>query len=134
MTVQEKQEAMIQEINSLGDCFDQYSYLIFKASQLPPLPQKERTNARLVSGCQSRVWLITETKNGIFHMRADSDTMLIRGILAVLTELLDGMPTREVAETEITLLRETELSATFTSDRSIGMKAILRQLQGAAQA
>lgn len=59
MTLQEKQENMIREINSLGDCFDQYSYLIFKASQLPPLPEAQRTNARLVSGCQSRVWLVS---------------------------------------------------------------------------
>ena len=133
MTLREKQEKMVREINSLGDCFDQYSFLIFKASQLPPLPEEQRTNARLVSGCQSRVWLITETQDGIFHMAADSDTMLIRGILAVLMELLEGTPAREVAETEITLLRETELSATFTSDRTSGMRAILRQIRTSAQ-
>ncbi len=133
MTLKEKQAELIRVINGMGDCFDQYSYLIFKASQLPPLPEKLRTNARLVSGCQSRVWLITQVEDGTFHMQADSDTMLIRGILAILTELLDGMPAREVAEAEITVLRETELSATFTSERNIGMRSILRQIRLSAQ-
>lgn len=66
-------------------------------------------------------------------MQADSDTMLIRGVLAVLIDLLEGTPANEVAETEITLLQETELSATFTSDRTSGMRSILRQIRASAQ-
>ena len=132
MTLAQRQRDMIEEINAVGDCFDQYSYLILQSGLLPPFPEERRREEHLVRGCQSRVWLYTWTENGFFHFRADSDTLIIRGVLTLLIRLLDGADAREVAETELTLLRETDLAATFTSDCSSGMAAVLRQIRQSA--
>lgn len=132
MTLAQRQKEMIDGINAVGACFDQYSYLILQSGLLPPFPEECRREEHLVRGCQSRVWLHTWTENGSFHLRADSDTLIIRGVLTLLIRLLDGADAREVAATELTLLRETELAATFTSDRSSGMGAVLRQIRQSA--
>lgn len=132
MTLAQRQKEMIDEINAVGDCFDQYSYLILQSGLLPPFPEERRREEHLVRGCQSRVWLHTWTEGRRFRLQADSDTLIIRGVLTLLIRLLDGVDAREVAETELTLLRETELAATFTSDRSSGMGAVLRQIRQSA--
>lgn len=129
MTLAQRQKDMIAGINAVGDCFDQYSYLILQSGLLPPFPGERRREEYLVKGCQSRVWLYTWTEEGRFHLRADSDTLIVRGVLALLIRLLDGADPREVAAAELTLLRETELAATFTSDRSSGMRAVIRRIQ-----
>ena len=131
MTLAEKQRQMICTINAMGDCFDQYSFLLLKAGQLPPLPDKDRTDDCLVAGCQSKVWLKPTVIEGYFYMEADSDTLILRGVLAVLSELLNGASAAEVAALSITLLQETELSATFTSTRSSGLSGILETIRAA---
>ena len=126
MTVAEKQEQLIRSINALGDCFDQYNYLIVRSNDLPPLPEEYRQDANLVKGCQSKVWLHMQTNSdGSFHLDADSDALILKGLLAIIAELVDGAPVAEVAALEWNILNCTELGATFTSARSAGMKQTL---------
>ena len=131
MTLAEKQRQMICTINAMGDCFDQYSFLLLKAGQLSPMPDEHKTDDRLVAGCQSKVWLKLTVIEGCFYMEADSDTLILRGVLAVLSDLLNGAPAADVAALPITLLQETELSATFTSTRSSGLSGILETIRAA---
>ncbi|MCD8116631.1 MAG: SufS family cysteine desulfurase [Oscillospiraceae bacterium] len=133
MTLAEKQELMIQNINALGDCFDQYSYLIVKAQQLTPLPEEMKTPAALVPGCQSQVWLYTRTENGRLFILADSDTLILRGVLQILRELFDGENVTEISALPVRLFQETELAATFTSDRNTGVQTILRKIRNAPE-
>ena len=128
-----KQNQMIEKINSVGDIFDQYSFLIMKSSYLPGIPEEERKDDDLVAGCQSKVWLmVTVDQNGIFSMRSESDTLIIRGILELFEELLNGEKADAVARLDIQLLAKTELAATFTSDRTTGMKKIMEKIQALA--
>ncbi len=120
---------MIQNINAMGDCFDQYSYLIVKAQQLPAMPEERKTQEALVPGCQSQVWLYVWTETGNVHLMADSDTLILRGVLQILRELFDGERVAEVLALQVRLFRETELAATFTSDRNTGVQTILRRIQ-----
>jgi len=133
MTLEEKQTRMIAEINKLGDCFEQYAYLIFKSGQLPPMPEALRTDENLVSGCQSVVWLSLSVADGRMYLEAATDTLIIAGVLQILRELLEGEPAAEIAGLNIRLFSETELSATFTSDRNTGVKSILKRIQETAQ-
>ncbi len=64
MTLEEKQEQLIAQINAIGDCFDQYSYLIVRSHDLPPYPEEYRTEEYLVKGCQSKVWIHTAFPDG----------------------------------------------------------------------
>ena len=116
MTLSEKQNAMIAEINRLGDCFEQYSYLLVNIGET------------LVPGCQSKVWLSVRTVHGRVYFDADSDTLILKGVLQLLRELLWGEEISEVSALHITLFTETELAATFTSDRNTGVREIIRRI------
>ncbi len=133
MTLAKRQEQMIREICSLGDAFDQYAYLLVKAQLLPVLPEEQRREEALVAGCQSRVWLYVREEAGRIRFQADSDTLLLRGVLQLLTELLDGQPAEEVAALPLRLFSETELGATFTSDRNTGIRTILSRIRAGGQ-
>ena len=77
MTLSEKQNVMIAEINRLGDCFEQYSYLLVKSQELPSMPENLHIGETLVPGCQSKVWLSVRTVHGRVYFDADSDLSLI---------------------------------------------------------
>ena len=133
-TIQSLQEELIAEFNELGDGFEQYSYLIELSAALPPYPAERRTEDRLVRGCQSHVWLDAWVQDGVFDFRADSDTLIIRGVLAVLHELFAGQPAAEVAGAELTLFSRTQLMETFSDDRQKGIGYIVQRLQNLAAA
>ena len=132
MTLVEKQNQMISEINALGDCFDQYAYLLVKAQELPGLPAEFLTPENHVNGCQSDVWLIIHTGNGRLSIEADSDTLILRGVLRILQELFEDAPLAEAASLNVCLFTDTELGATFTSDRNTGVKTILKRIADTA--
>ena len=129
MTLAQRQEDMIASINAIGDCLEQYSYLIMQSARLPVMSDEDRREAYLVPGCQSKVWMKISGHDGHLHLEMDSDTLIIRGILALFIELLEGCSVEEVYQTELTLLEQTELAATFTSDRDLGVRSILFQIK-----
>ena len=129
MTLAEKQEEMIRRINEVGDCFDQYNYLVVKAQSLPEMSPEKKKDENLLSGCQSLLWLSVEAEDGRLHMEADSDTLILRGVLELLRELFDGEKIEEIQALPVRLFEETELAATFTSDRNTGIKTIIQKLK-----
>lgn len=133
MTLSDKQKDMIGRINALGDCFDQYSYLLVKAQELPEMTSLMRSDEALVPGCQSQVWLYVWTENDRLYFDADSDTLILRGVLMLLKDLLYGEKLSEVRSLDVRLFSETELTATFTSDRNTGVRSILRLIRDACQ-
>lgn len=133
MTLQEKQIRLRDEVNALGDCLEQFSYLTTAAGELPRLRDELRSPEYLVSGCQSKVWLCISFLRGRIHLDADSDTLLLKGVLYLLLSLLEGCPAQEVAETEITCFHETELLASFTESRNHGFRSILATIRREAQ-
>lgn len=129
MTLAEAQDRLVDEINALGDAFAQYEYLISLSGLFPPMAAEERTEERLVRGCQSRVWLDMKLRDGRFYLRADSGTLIIRGVLALLCELLNGRPAAEVAAARLDFLQRTELTATFADTRRQGLAAVLGRIR-----
>lgn len=129
MALAEVQMQMIETINALGDCFDQYNYLIVSAQNLPPMSDRHKNDRTLVHGCQSKVWIYTAVRDGRLWLEGDSDTLILRGVLALLRQLFHGKPMEEVRQLEVTLFQKTELAATFTSDRNTGLQSILRRIQ-----
>lgn len=129
MTLSEAQDRLVEEITALGDAWDQYEYLILLAGRLPPLDESERTEEALVAGCQSRVWLVMEKRDGRFSLRADSGTLILRGVLYLLTDLLNGRPAAEVAAAKLDFLQRTEMTATFAAPRRQGLAAVLEKIR-----
>jgi len=133
-SIEEIQEQIIREFGEIGDSFDQYAYLIELACRLTPLEESEKTSDRLVSGCQSSVWLKTEIHDGLFCFDSDSNTLIVKGILYLLEELLNGQPCEEVAKAEITFHTKTSIMDTFESSRQKGIGYVIKELQEAAAA
>lgn len=129
----QRQQKKIDEINALGDCFDQYSYLLYRAGQMPPMDAAYKTDAYRVKGCQSVVWLDLKVCDGVMVMQADSETLLMKGVLAVLADVVNGASPQEICANAITIFDETELAVTFESDRLSGLRSILRRIRQAAQ-
>lgn len=132
MMLKERQNRITDEINDLGDCLEQFSYLTAVADELPHAPEALYRTEHLVSGCQSKVWLRLAFPAGNAHLEADSDTLILKGVLYMLYELLEGCPAQEIAETEITLFSRTDLTAAFPESRNRGLRAILSTIQHAA--
>lgn len=116
------------EFASLPDGFARYSYLTELSALLSP-PREVRQDQFLYRGCQSKVWLHVTVENGLCHLAADSDTLIIRGILSLFRELLEGRPVPEVLEARFDLLRELNLSEHFSSARTAGVGGLLPEIQ-----
>lgn len=128
------QTQIIQEFNAIGDSFDQYSYLIELACQLPALPDSEKTEEHLIKGCHSLVYLLIHVEDGRLYVRADSNTLILKGVLFLLIQMFSGQPVGEIAKARVRFLSETALMETFESDRQKGIGYIIQKIQTTAAA
>lgn len=127
-SITEELEQLKAEFASLPDGFSRYSYLVELAALLPraeDLQQEER----LYRGCQSQVWLRVERKEGRCRLAADSDTLIIRGVLALFVDLLDDRPAEEVLAARFHLLDDLGIGEHFTSRRAGGIAGLLPEIQ-----
>ena len=130
--IDEIHDQIVSDFQEIGDGFDQYAYLIELSVQLPGLPEDKKTEDRLVKGCQSHVWLDMRAEGGAFRFDADSDTLILKGILWLLREIFDGQPLTDVANARIWFFAQTEIMATFDADRQKGIGYIIRTIQSFA--
>lgn len=127
--IDKRQEEIVEDFLSIGDPLSQYEYLIEFAATLPHLPEELKTKSNLVKGCQSRAWLVMETKDETFSLRADSDTLIIRGILHLLINVLDGQQLCAVASAELFFLEKANLMITFSASRRQGIKSVVETIR-----
>ena len=127
--VTEVQEQLIADFTELGDSFNQYAYLLELSVQLETMNSDLKTEARLVAGCQSKVWLALDFKEGRIGIKADSDTLIIRGILAILLALWDNRTPREIVATELCLFEKTAITETFSSQRVAGIGQVIKTIR-----
>ncbi len=132
--IDQAQRELAETLTQMGDGFEQYSYLIECSLRLPPMPEEEKREDRLVRGCQSKVWLACTTQDGVFSFEGDSDTLIMKGVLYLLRVLLNGRPVREVAQASIWFFGQTEILVSFDAQRQKGIGSIIRTLQAAARA
>ena len=102
MTIEEKQQDIIAEFADIEDWLDRYAMIIDLGNQLPPIPDSLKTPDRLIEGCQSRVWLdSTLDDSGHVHFTADSDAIIVKGIISMLISVLDGHTPREILDADL---------------------------------
>ncbi len=130
----EKQDAIIADFDMMGDDFGKYAYLVELSGQLPGMNEERKTDANLVKGCQSHVWLDSWVEDGQFYFCADSDTLIIKGILFLLQDVLCGQPVKDVAEAQLDFLQKTNIMVTFNADRQRGIGYVIRAIQEKAGA
>lgn len=123
------QNRIIEEMTRRDDWMDRYAYLTMQAKKLPEEYQQVRKDENAVSGCQSQVWVDARHKDGRLYFRADSDTILTKGIIALLLQILDGRTPAEIIAADLYVFKETGMESNLSPARSDGLNAIIRHIR-----
>jgi cysteine desulfuration protein SufE len=129
MTINEIQEEIIEEFNQFDDWLEKYSLLIDMGNSLEPLDSKYKTPENLIEGCQSKVWLQAEMKDGKVYFRGDSDAVLVKGIIALLIKVLSGHTPDEILNADLYFIDQIGLREHLSPTRSNGLLAMLKQMK-----
>ena len=129
MTINEAQDQIIEEFSLLDDWMDRYQMLIDMGSEQQPLPEAEKNEQNLIPGCQSRLWLVCDERDGLLHFRAESDALIVKGIVALLISVLNGHTPREILEADLYFIDRIGLREHLSPTRSNGLLAMLKQMR-----
>ena len=129
MSIEACEATFISDLNELEDWFLQYEYLLRISADLPHIPLSERREENRVKGCQSGVWLQMDFDGAAVHLKADSEALIIRGILAVAVYLLDGRSPREIMAYVPRYIEETNIKKQISTDRFHGLQSAIRTIQ-----
>ena len=129
MTINEIQDEIIQEFADFDDWMDRYQLLIDLGSSQPKLDDKYKTEQNLIDGCQSRVWLQADMKDGLLHFQAESDALIVKGIVALLVRVLSDHTPQEILSADLYFIESIGLREHLSPTRSNGLLAMLRQMK-----
>ena len=129
MTINEKQDEVIAEFSDFDDWMDRYQLLIDLGSEQPPLEEKYKTEQNLIDGCQSRVWLQADLVDGKLQFRADSDALIVKGIVALLVRVLSDHTPQEILDADLYFIEAIGLREHLSPTRSNGLGAMLKQMK-----
>lgn len=129
MTIDEKQNEIIAEFADIDDWMDRYGYIIDLGNTLPAIDEKYRTPNHLIEGCQSRVWLNAELVDGKVVYTADSDAIIVKGIISLLIDVLSGHTPDEILQSRLRFIDEIGLSSHLSPTRSNGLLAMVKQMR-----
>lgn len=133
--INQRQNEIIEEFADLDDWMDRYSLIIDAGSSLAPMDEKLKTPDRLIEGCQSRVWLDASLNpDGTVKFTADSDALIVKGIIALLLRVLNGATPTQILDTPLHFIDEIGLSEHLSPTRSNGLLSMVKQLKMYAMA
>ncbi len=126
------QDEIIDDFSLFPEWLDRYQYLIDLGRKLPPLADEEKTEDKLLSGCQSQVWLYLEGGPERVTIRANSDAAIVSGLIALLTRVYSGSSARQIVDTEPYFIEKIGLSSHLSPTRANGLHAMLNAIRGYA--
>jgi cysteine desulfuration protein SufE len=129
MTLKETQKNIVEEFSVYEDWLDKYNFLIELGNELPEMDPALKTTEYLISGCQSRVWLHAGMKNGKIEFQADSDAIIVRGIVALLVKVMSGRTPEEIIENDLFFIEEIGLHQNLSPTRSNGLLAMVKKMK-----
>ncbi|MBQ9194050.1 MAG: SufE family protein [Bacteroidales bacterium] len=129
MTLQEKKQQIIDDFSIYEEWLDKYEYLIELGTSLEPFPEEKKTEDRLIKGCQSRVWLDSELRDGLLFFRADSDAIITRGIISLLVSVYSGRTPEEVAGDDFGFVQEIGLKENLSPTRANGLVSMIERIK-----
>ena len=129
MTINEIQDEIIEEFNDFDDWMDKYQLLIDLGNEQQPLPAQYKTEQNLIDGCQSRVWLQADYEDGIIHFSAESDALIVKGIVTLLIRVLSDHTPQEILDADLYFIERIGLREHLSPTRSNGLLAMLKQMK-----
>ena len=128
-TINEIQDSIIEEFSDFEDWLDRYQLLIDLGGEQEPLPQEYKTDNNLIEGCQSRVWLQADLVDGKVQFRAESDALIVKGIVSLLIKVYSGHTPDEILEVEPYFVEVIGLKEHLSPTRSNGLLAMIKQMR-----
>lgn len=129
MTIIETQDEIIADFELFGDWMDKYEYIIQLGKELPMIETGYKTDDNLIKGCQSRVWLHTEFKDGKLLFTADSDAVITKGLISLVIKVLNGQTPKSIIESDLYFIDAIGLSSHLSPTRSNGLLSMVKQIK-----
>ena len=134
MTIQEKQDEIIDDFSVFSDWMDKYEYIVQLGKELPLIDEQYKTDDHLIRGCQSRVWLHAAYEGGLVRFTADSDAIITKGLISMVIRVLSDHTPREIMDAEIYFVDAIGLTSHLSPTRSNGLLSMLKQIKAYALA
>ena len=128
-TVQDVQQEIVDEFSAFDDWMDKYEYLIELGKSLPVIDEKNKQEDRLIKGCQSRVWLNTELRDGRLYFTADSDAIITKGIISLLIRVYNGRTPEEILAADNSFIDRIGLKENLSPTRANGLVSMMDQIR-----
>jgi cysteine desulfuration protein SufE len=129
MTINEIQDEIIEEFSGFDDWMDKYQLLIDLGNEQEPLDEKYKVESNLIDGCQSRVWLQADYEDGVIRFTAESDALIVKGIVALLIRVLSGHTPQEILDADLYFIEKIGLKEHLSPTRSNGLLAMVKQMR-----
>ena len=129
MTINEIQDEIIDEFSGFDDWMDKYQLLIDLGNEQAPLDERYKVESNLIDGCQSRVWLQADYADGIITFTAESDALIVKGIVALLIRVLSGHTAQEILDADLYFIEQIGLKEHLSPTRSNGLLAMVKQMR-----
>lgn len=129
MTINEQQDEIIEEFSDFTDWMDKYQLLIDLGNEQQPLPEKYKIEQNLIDGCQSRVWLQADYDGNVITFTAESDALIVKGIITLLIRVLSGHTPDEILDADLYFIDKIGLKEHLSPTRSNGLLAMIKQIK-----
>lgn len=131
-TLKEAEEEVVDSFSMYDEWLDKYEYLIDLGKNLPPYPEELKTEDRLIKGCQSRVWLNYEVKDGHLYFTADSDAIITKGIISLLISVYSGRTPEEISSSDFSFIEKIGLKENLSPTRANGLASMIATIKTVA--
>lgn len=128
-TLQQTENEIIDEFSMFDEWLDKYEYLIELGKALKDYPEDKKTDDRLIKGCQSRVWLDYEIKDGKIFFNADSDAIITKGIISLLIRIYSGRTPQEIAASDFSVVEKIGLKENLSPTRANGLVSMIERIK-----
>lgn len=129
MSIQERQDEVIEEFEMFEDWMDKYDYLISLGKELPLIQEDKKIEENIIKGCQSRVWLAADLKGDKIHFTADSDAIITKGIISLMIRVLTDSTPKEIMNSELYFIDKVGLKEHLSPTRSNGLVSMVKQMK-----
>lgn len=133
-TISEREEEIVSAFSFLENWDDKYEYIIELGKKLPALDDKHKVEENKVKGCQSTVWLVAREENGRIYYEAESDAVIVKGLISMLVNVLSGQRSEEIINAKLGFIEEIGMTSHLAQTRSNGLLAMVKQMKNYALA
>ena len=133
-TIEEVEKEIVEEFSLFDSWDDRYEYIIDLGKKLPPLEDQYKTDGNKVRGCQSTVWLVADFRNGKAFFKADSDAVIVKGLISMLIRVLSGHTPEEIIKAKLDFIQQIGMTTHLAQTRSNGLLSMVKQMKNFALA